>query len=560
MELKITDCEGLTPTKFRNLPHLQYLTLMRWDKSNINTTDLGKRWIAELSSSAANCSTVYCAPEHTTDPRVNKLSSVSAGAREARRTVGAVGLPFLPLSLSCTSLSFRCTLKQLTFCGTRLTNHDLGRMLFHMVPKLPNLETLIINDNPEIDSFKKVIDAMEVLASVAAPPHSFKSKQTAMTTTTMTTTVAATATTASILDTTTTVTAGTAPNSYVVDIGGVPVTIAHGIPTANGSLCVAGVNVTTINGVPIRIINEEDTKIQQPKRSSCTTTTPTTDAATRKQISIQSKLRTLKLSDSKIDPKNLEELDSVIYFLEHLYPTIGVLKVFSYDVVPNENPDDDSATQHGPRGGRRRRDTGGHVRARRGGGNSLMEWYRLYNQQVGYEHFNILGEDTTSTATITTKPPPSFYYGRRRIELPKKQANKLHKIEYLLSMNSTNAFTMTGARPSSSLASSSLGLSSALPTLPITSAATTTTSSNLISDTTVPLSVWPLAVATASRKKYRTCNQESDLRDETNFRQDTRYDVVYHLLRHGPIFAAGQTCRYKRKREYYPRGAKKSKN
>ena len=132
MELKITDCEGLTPTKFRNLPHLQYLTLMRWDKSNINTTDLGKRWIAELSSSAANCSTVYCAPEHTADPRVNKLSSVSAGAREARRTVGAVGLPFLPLSLSCTSLRFRCTLKQLTFCGTRLTNHDLGRMLFHI--------------------------------------------------------------------------------------------------------------------------------------------------------------------------------------------------------------------------------------------------------------------------------------------------------------------------------------------------------------------------------------------------------------------------------------------
>ena len=28
MELKITYCEGLTPRKFRNLPHLQYLTLM----------------------------------------------------------------------------------------------------------------------------------------------------------------------------------------------------------------------------------------------------------------------------------------------------------------------------------------------------------------------------------------------------------------------------------------------------------------------------------------------------------------------------------------------------
>ena len=256
MELKITDCEGLTPRKFRNLPHLQYLTLMREEKSNVNTIDLGKNWIAELSSSAANCSTAYDVPEHTADPRVNFLSAVSAGAREARRTVGAVELPWVPLSLSCTSLGFRCTLKQLTFCGARLTNHDLGRMLFHMVPKLPNLETLIINDNPEIDSFKKVIDAMEVLASVAAPPHSLVSERTAMRTTTMTATVAATATTALRLDTTTTmVTASTALNSYVVDIGGVPLTIAQGIPTANGPLCVAGVNVTTINGVPIRIIN-----------------------------------------------------------------------------------------------------------------------------------------------------------------------------------------------------------------------------------------------------------------------------------------------------------------
>ena len=453
MELKITDCEGLTPRKFRNLPHLQYLTLMREEKSNVNTIDLGKNWIAELSSSAANCSTAYDVPEHTADPRVDFLSAVSAGAREARRTVGAVELPWVPLSLSCTSLGFRCTLKQLTFCGARLTNHDLGRMLFHMVPKLPNLETLIINDNPEIDSFKKVIDAMEVLASVAAPPHSLASERTAMRTTTMTTTVAATATTASRLDTTTMVTAGTALNSYVVDIGGVPLTITQGIPTANGPLCVAGVNVTTINGVPIRIINKEDTN------------TSTTDAATRNPISIKSKLRTLKvsdcmvLSDSMIDPTSLEELDSVIYFLEHLYPTIGVLKVFSYDDVPNENPDDGC------------------------------------------------------------------------IELQKEQADKLHTIEYLLAMNSTNAFTMTNSRPSSSLASS-----------------------------LIPASLLPLAIAKASRKKYQTCYQESYLHDETNFRQDNRFDVVYHLLRHGPIFAAGQTCRYKRKREYYPRGAKKSKN
>ena len=268
----------------------------------------------------------------------------------------------------------------------------------------------------------------------------------------MTTTVAETATTASILDTTTMVTAGTALNSYVVDIGGVPLTITQGIPTASGPLCVAGVNVTTINGVPIRIINEEDTKIQQQKRSSCT----------RKQISIKSKLRMLKVSDcmilsdsSMIDPTSLEELDSVIYFLEHLYPTIGVLKVFSYDDVPNENPDDGC------------------------------------------------------------------------IELQKEQADKLHTIEYLLAMNSTNAFAMTNSRPSSSLASS-----------------------------LIPASLLPLAIAKASRKKYQTCYQESYLHDETNFRQDNRFDVVYHLLRNGPFFASGQTCRYKRKRVHYPRGAK----
>ena len=451
MELKITDCEGLTPTKFRNLPHLQSLTLKREVKSNINTIDLGKNWIAELSSSAVNCSTAYDVPEDTADPRVNQLSSASAGARKARRTVGAVQLPWVPLSLSCTSLGFRCTLKQLTFCGARLTNHDLGRMLFHMVPKFPNLETLIINDNKEIDSFKKVIDAMEVLASVAAPPHSLASERTAMRTTIMTTTVAATATTASSLDTTTMVTAGTALNSYVVDIGGVPLTIAQGIPTASGPLCVAGVNVTTINGVPIRIINKEDTN------------TSTTDAATRNQISIKSKLRTLKvsdcmiLSDSMIDPtSSLEELDSVIYFLEHLYPTIGVLKVFKYDDVTDENPDDEC------------------------------------------------------------------------IEFQKKQADKLHTIEYLLAMNSTNAFTMTNSSPSSSLA----------PSL-------------------IPVSVLPLAIAKAYRKKYGTCYQESYLHDETNFRQDNRFDVMYHLFRNGPYLNwAGQTCRYKRKREHYSRAAK----
>ena len=142
------------------------------------------------------------------------------------------------------------------------------------------------------------------------------------------------------------------------------------------------------------------------------------------------------LSDSMINPTSLEELDSVIYFLEHLYPTIGVLKVFSYDDVPNENPDD-----------------------------GCIE------------------------------------------ELQKEQADKLHTIEYLLAMNSTNAFTMTNSRPSSSLASS-----------------------------LIPVSVLPLAIAKAYRKKYQTCYQESYLRDETNFRQDNRFDVVYHLLRNGPFF------------------------
>ena len=305
MELKITDCEGLTPIKFRNLPHLQYLTLHRCDKSNNNTIGLGQRWIADLSS------------------------------------------PVL-----CPSLSLQCTLKQLTLRGTSLTNNDLGRMLCYMVPKLPNLETLIIDDNFEIDSFKEVIDT-------------------------------------------------------------------------------------------IRIINKRDA-------------TTATDAAT----CMQRKLRTLKVSDSMIDPTSLEELDSMIYFLKHLYPTIGVLKVFSYDGVSIENTDDGQRCQ-------------------------------------------------------------------RSIELLKEQADKLHKIEYLLSMNSTNAFTMTNSRPSSSLASS-----------------------------LIPSSVWPLAIAKAYRKKYQTCYQESYLRDETNFRQNTRYDVVYHLLRHGSIFAAGQTCRYKRKREHYSRGAK----
>ena len=86
---------------------------------------------------------------------------------------------------------------------------------------------------------------------------------------------------------------------------------------------------------------------------------------------------------------------------------------------------------------------------------------------------------------------------------------------------------MTNSRPSSSLASS-----------------------------LIPVSVLPLAIAKAYRKKYQTCYQESYLRDETNFRRDNRFDVVYHLLRNGPFFAAGQTCRYKRKREHYPRGAK----
>ena len=105
--------------------------------------------------------------------------------------------------------------------------------------------------------------------------------------------------------------------------------------------------------------------------------------------------------------------------------------------------------------------------------------------------------------------------------LPIDQRKKINKIEYLLSMNSIDAFSMTG-RPE-----------------------------------TIPPSVCPLAISKAFRKSYRTCNQDSDIRDEDNFKYEIRHDIVYHLLRNGPIFASGQTVRYKRKREYYPRGVKK---
>ncbi|OEU21236.1 hypothetical protein FRACYDRAFT_234861 [Fragilariopsis cylindrus CCMP1102] len=278
MELKITDCEDLTPIKFQNLSNLKRISLMRWDKRNNDTVNLGHRWINELSS--------------------------------------ATVVP---------TLQFRLSLQRITFSGSGLTNKDLRTILFRMLVdnKFPNLHTLIINDNPEINSFMDVSPT---------------------------------------------------PSSY--------------------------------NYVP---------------------PLPTTMATN---------LKTIKLSGTSIKVNN-EELDSVIYFLEK-HPTVGIMKVFNYDSL-----------------------------------------------------------------------------------LPIDQRKKINKIEYLLSMNSIDAFSMTG-RPE-----------------------------------TIPLSVFPLAISKAFRKSYRTCNQDSDIRDEDNFKYEIRHDIVYHLLRNGPIFATGQTERYKRKRAYYPRVVKK---
>ena len=286
MELKITDCEDLTPIKFQNLSNLKRISLMRWDRSNANTIGLGKRWIDELS-----------------------LASV------------------VPTTTT-TTFQFRLSLQCLTFTGSRLTNQDLFN-IFKMGSdgKFPNLHTLIINDNPEINSFKDVLQ-------LPPPPSSY---------------------------------------NYVPPV-------------------------------------------------------PTTMATN---------LKTIKLSGTSIKVNN-EELDSVIKFLEKLYPTVVTMKVFSYDSL-----------------------------------------------------------------------------------LPIDQREKINKIEYLLSMNSIDAFSMTG-RPE-----------------------------------TIPLSVFPLAISKAFRKSYRTCNQDSDIRDEDNFKYEIRHDIVYHLLRNGPIFATGQTERYKRKRAYYPRVVKK---
>ncbi|OEU10388.1 hypothetical protein FRACYDRAFT_247442 [Fragilariopsis cylindrus CCMP1102] len=118
MELKITDCDDLTPKKFRNLSNLKRISLMRWDRSNTNTVDLGHRWIDELS-----------------------LASV------------------VPTTTTTTTFQFRLSLQCLTFTGSRLTNKDLYNILFKMGSgsKFPNLHTLIINDNPEINSFMDVL-------------------------------------------------------------------------------------------------------------------------------------------------------------------------------------------------------------------------------------------------------------------------------------------------------------------------------------------------------------------------------------------------------------------
>ena len=68
----------------------------------------------------------------------------------------------------------------------------------------------------------------------------------------------------------------------------------------------------------------------------------------------------------------------------------------------------------------------------------------------------------------------------------------------------------------------------------------------------------------STRTLYRTCNPASHIQDEDDFRRDTRFDVVYQLLRHGPIFRSIHTkegqenpYRYKRKRVYYQRKVKK---
>jgi hypothetical protein len=422
MELKITDCEDLTPKKFRNLSNLKRISLMRWDKSNNNTINLGNRWINELSLAV-----VVPTPATTTTTTEVSLVASSSSMNDNNNNNNVIvpsneqqqqqqQQPVVPVQVLRYEFQFRLSLQCLTFSGSRLTNKDLSNILSCMLSdnKFPNLHTLIINDNPEITSF------MDVLQLPPPPPPSY--------------------------------------NNYV------PVV-------------------------------------------------PTTMATN---------LKTIKLSGTRIEVNN-EELDSVIYFLEKVYPTVGMMKVFRYG--------------------------------------------------------SCMGKDGV-VSFRENSPSITHIHNKRMILLPSDQRKKINKIEYLLSMNSTNAFSMTGGGgirgggggtrnttiPGAGAANSTgnedgrnpLGNSEEMGA----SALATTTNQGEGGGVqqrpeTIPLSVWPIAIFKAFRKSYRTCKQDSDIRDEDTFKKEIRYDIVYHLLRNGPIFASGQTVRYKRKREYYPRGVKK---
>jgi len=538
MELKITDCEGLTPRKFQHLPQIQRLTLMRWDKSNNQTMELGKQWVQELSSAVVFGSIMI--------PLIASTTSSAAATSSANATTNnnnndnnndddddASGQP-LPLPLpQGLKFRFRWSLQHLTFSGSRLTNTDLGNILFKMVHKFPALDSLVVSDNPEINSFKEVCDVA----------------------TTMTETM----------------------------------------------------------GMRERVVSRRCDKF--------TTTDYSIDNNYSYFVDVRmtSNLKTLKLSDTNIKVNNTE-LDSVIHFLEKLHPTIGTMKVFSYDSDSTNNHQSSS-------GGDGNNISSSNTNTRYYSGDGPGNYFRRMRRQNASAHRTMTSSDNGSFRfqMDDDKKPPSL---RRKILLPFDQASRIHKIEYLLSMNATKAFSMTGTcstttttaeynvidAPAAAYAKSSREVggiqivnaaritrekeaanraaaaaaassnttttyhSGAVAAATLASVSLSTSSSSSVGNDQyhhrqppqrqistpvsiskpVPLSVWPLALSKAmTRRSYRTCNQDSDIRDEDNFRHDTRYDVVYHMLRHGPIFATGQTCRYKRKREYYPRNVKK---
>jgi len=352
---------------------------MRWDKSNNNTMHLGKRWINELSLAVttAEASVLPTAASTST-------SLTASSMNENNNNNNNVPLPSLKFKFQ-----FRCSLQYLTFSGSCITNKDLGNIMFNMLYKFPNLDTLVINDNPEINSFKEVL------------------------------------------------------------------------------------------------------QLQQQYNTAPTPTMSRTN------------LKTLKLSGTRIKV-NSEELDSVIYFLEKLYPTVGIMKVFSYDACKGKD---------------------GVVSFRENG--------------LAVTHI----------------------HNKRMILLPSDQRKKINKIEYLLAMNSTNAFELTGT----TAGNSQINDSQIAPSLSYPTMETNQhhhhhhQQQHQQQPKQLPLSVWPLALYKAFRKSYRTCNQDSSMEDEDTFRKEIRYDVVYHLLRNGPIFSSNHTQRYKRRREYHSRGCKKIK-